>query len=237
MNQLLDTIFNPITLDTEFTFTKEGLLPYCIMFFAALAMGLVFSLIYLFTHRNKGYMPGYPFTILLMPPILATILLLANNTLTMVGSVSALGIFSLLRYRTYPSDPHDITYVLISLAAGILCGMGCIGYAVLFSLFVIILLLVIHFTGFGQPKSTSMSLKITIPEDLNFYHLFDETLDKYTRSWELKKIRTVDFGSLYEITYIIALPNAADQKAFLDDLRCLNGNLSIQLNLREFADN
>ncbi len=81
-----------------------------------------------------------------------------------------------------------------------------------------------------------MQLKITVPENLNYQGLFDDILDKYTDSWDLRRVKTSDFGTLFEITYIINLKKAANQKAFIDELRCRNGNLNISLTLKEYGD-
>ena len=37
----------------------------------------------------------------------------------------------------------------------------------------------------------------------------------------------ISMGSLFELTYIIRLKDANDEKKFIDDLRCRNGNLKI----------
>ena len=63
--------------------------------------------------------------------------------------------------------------------------------------------------------------------------MLDEVLDKFTSHYALVRIKTTDFGSLFELVYEIVLKEKADAKAFLDQLRCLNGNLSITLTQKE----
>jgi hypothetical protein len=74
-------------------------------------------------------------------------------------------------------------------------------------------------------------LKILIPEDLDYEGAFDEVLENYTDEYELKKVKTTDLGSLYELVYTVTMNQEVSQKAFIDDLRCRNGNLSITLSL------
>ena len=40
-------------------------------------------------------------------------------------------------------------------------------------------------------------------------------------------VKTSNMGTLYELTYHVTLPDDHAPKAFLDDLRCRNGNLNI----------
>ena len=95
-------------------------------------------------------------------------------------------------------------------------------------------MVILHYVKFAKPNTTTMQLKITIPENLNFQKLFDDILEKHTNSWNLKRVRTSDFGTLFEVVYNIDLKQSADQKMFIDELRCRNGNLNISLTLREY---
>lgn len=66
-----------------------------------------------------------------------------------------------------------------------------------------------------------------IPESLDYEGLFDDLFDQYTQAAELIRVKTTNMGSLYELTYQVRLKSPAAQKAFLDELRCRNGNLTI----------
>lgn len=81
-----------------------------------------------------------------------------------------------------------------------------------------------------------MTLKISIPEDLNYLGLFDSVLDKYCTSWNLQRVKTTEFGSLFDLVFNVEVSNLADQKKFLDELRTLNGNLNITLVLNRKDD-
>ncbi len=81
-----------------------------------------------------------------------------------------------------------------------------------------------------------MHLKITIPEDLNYDGVFDEILNEYTNLYHIERIRTRDFGALFELNYMVELKDEISQKKFLDELRCRNGNLNISLTLSGFEE-
>ncbi|HBG32320.1 MAG TPA: hypothetical protein DDW82_01035 [Acholeplasmataceae bacterium] len=46
---------------------------------------------------------------------------------------------------------------------------------------------------------------------------------------QLQKVKTTDFGTMFELTYMIKMKDTINQKEFLDDLRVRNSNLSITL--------
>ena len=89
----------------------------------------------------------------------------------------------------------------------------------------------LHITKFTEPKDKTMQLKITIPEDLNYEGIFEDILNNYTNYYNIQRVKTRDFGSLFELTYIINLKHNINQKSFIDELRCRNGNLNITLTL------
>lgn len=49
----------------------------------------------------------------------------------------------------------------------------------------------------------------------------------------LKRIKTTEFGSLFELSYDIQLDPSRSSKEFIDRLRTLNGNLQISLTMNE----
>jgi len=107
--------------------------------------------------------------------------------------------------------------------------MGYIGYAVIITIILSVVLIILDITKFALPKSKNMQLKIVVPEDLNYEELFDDVLNKYTTSWNIERVKTKDFGALFELTYRIQMNFGAEQKKFIDELRCRNGNLNINL--------
>ncbi|MGN1403200.1 MAG: DUF4956 domain-containing protein [Ruminococcus sp.] len=209
------------------------------MLFALLlgvVMGFLISLVYIITHRKSGYTQSYVLTLLMLPPIVAIVLVMINS---MASALSLAGVFTLCRYRTVPGDPKDITYVFFAMATGVICGINSgnhIWFVFVFFAIVAAVLILVEFLHYGVCKTSSMTLKITIPENLNYVGLFDELLDKNTTSWHLKRVKTTNFGSLFELIYSLELKNDVDQKQFIDDLRKLNGNLTVILSLYRFED-
>ena len=98
---------------------------FCICVGVALLIGFLISLVYIFCHRKEGYSQSYVFTIIMLPTIVSLILLLINTT---AGALSLAGAFTLVRFRSVPGDPKDIAYIFFSMAAGVACGIGYIGF-------------------------------------------------------------------------------------------------------------
>lgn len=196
---------------------------------ASLILGLAVSLLYKFIQDKNGYNTALTVTLLMVPVTVTFIIVMLGNNLLVAFTLA--GVLSLVRYRSMLLHPKDIAFILLSIAVGVACGIGYVAYAVLFTVIFTIVMVVITLTGFGAWGRSVYQLRILIPESLSFDGVFDDVLNEYSASWRLRKIRTTDFGTVFEMNYIVKLKKDTDKKEFLDKLRCKNGNLQVVLNL------
>lgn len=198
---------------------------------ASLILGLVLSLVYLYTHKGESCSNNFAVTLIMLPVTVAIIILLIGNNVA--RAFSLVGAFSLIRFRSAPGDSKDIAYAFFALSVGLALGLGYIAYAVLFEGILCGVMLVLWATRFGQKEDKGRRLRLLLPEDMDYQGAFDEILKQYTDSYRLTKVKTAEFGSLFEITYDVVMKNGADTKGFIDSLRCKNGNLNIVLSAQE----
>ncbi len=197
---------------------------------SSLILGLLISLVYIKTHKNNRSQ-NFTVTMIMLPAIIAIIILLVGNNIARAFSLA--GAFSLIRFRSAPGVCNDIAYVFFSLGVGLACGIGYIGYAVLFAIILCSVMSVLSLTKYGKIKHPTQRLRITVPEDMDYENVFEDILKEYTGSCSLSKVRTVDFGSLFELAYDITLKENINTKEMIDKLRCCNGNLRVLLSMRE----
>jgi hypothetical protein len=163
----------------------------------------------------------------MLPAVVTVIILLVGNNVARAFSLA--GAFSIIRFRSAPGDPKDITYVLFAMAVGLATGMGYLLYAVIVGVVLCVIMIVLETVKYGKPRGTEKILKITVPENLDFENAFDAVLQRFTLSYKLRKMKTTDLGSLYELSYSVVTKNKINEKEFIDELRCRNGNLNITL--------
>ena len=208
---------------TSANFTVEALLGVLAM---AIGCGLVMSLVYLFTYRKERYSKGLSITIILLPAIVSMIIMMVSSMATALGVAGA---FSIIRFRSTQGNPKDLAYIFSSLAIGLACGRGYWLAAVVLTVVLALVLLVLYFIGFASPRTPRMQLKVTIPESLNYKGAFDDVMKKYTRYYKLIKVKSTNFGTMFDLTFAVEFVKNVDEKAFLDEVRMLNGNLNIML--------
>ena len=208
-------MFNSI-IGTSITFENFML---CLI--ASFILGLVASFIHFKTSKsNKNFLV----TLSILPVLVTMVIMLVNGNLG--TSVAILGAFSLVRFRSIPGNSKEILNVFFSMVIGLACGMGLIMYAIIFTLFTSIISIVLNYIKF---ESNEKILKILIPEDLDYTNMFDDLFNKYLKNYTLTNSKTTNMGSLFELTYNVDLKDNINEKEFIDELRCRNGNLKISL--------
>ncbi len=198
----------------------------------ALVLGLVLALCY--TYRTR-YTKSFIVTLALLPAVVCVVIMMVNGN---VGAgVAVAGAFSLVRFRSVPGTAREITMLFLAMGAGLICGMGYLGFAGVFTLLLGLLSLVYARLDLGQHRQGELykTLTITIPEDLNYTQVFEDIFDEFTVSRELVRVKTTNMGSMFRLTYHIKLKDPAREKELLDELRCRNGNLELSLARQETA--
>ena len=239
---VLDTpaIFQRLFADqSQYSLDAPGVGQVLACILSGLVIGILIGLVYMFTHRKTGYTQSYVLAMPMLSGLVATILVMMCVLASGVGvtaAISLTGAFSLVRFRSAPGDPRDIAYVFFSMVMGTVCGVGFIGYAFLIFAIMAAVLIIFNLINFAAPKTQDMTLKVTIPENLNYNGLFDNVFEKYTTSYLLRRVKTTDFGTLFDLVYSVRVRTDADQKKFIDDIRALNGNLNVTLVLYKYDD-
>lgn len=219
----LETITEAVS-STNITFAETGL-----MIIISFICGFMISITYMNTSENGKYSKNFGLTMVLLPVVISSIILLIGSDIARAFSLA--GAFAIIRFRSEPGEPKDIAYVLFSMASGLALGIGEYWFAIAFSLILCTFMILLSKTNFGNNKLAYKHLKVTIPEDLNYEEEFKEVFNKYEITYTLKKVSTTSLGSLYQIYYDVVFKENMSIQAFMDDLRIRNSNLDISLSI------
>lgn len=196
---------------------------------AAVIIGLVIGITYMFACKKSGYNKEFIVGLVLLPAIVSVVIMLIGSNVARAFSMA--GAFALVRFRSAPGNAKDIAVVFFAMASGLACGLGYITFAVIFTVVIILVLVALSITDFADKNAGKRQLRITIPENLNYTHAFDGIFDNFLSSKELTKVKTTNMGTMFELTYIIEMNKDINEKEFIDSLRVVNGNLNITLGM------
>lgn len=202
-----------------------------------IAITLVISLLYSFliSLKMRGT-KSFFLTSSLMPLVVAAVISMVSIFLdqTTSGAVRIATIavaLGLIRFRSVNAKAEELLVLFLGVAVGLISGLGYVVFAAIFAVVVAglyILLTSVNLFNrnrFGNEKL----LKITIPENLEYNEIFDDTFDRYLKQNELVEVKTTAMGSLFRLSYRIEFKDIKEQKEFIDELRVKNGNLEISI--------
>ena len=196
----------------------------------SLLLGLAIALIFKYKSKISN---GFMVTLAILPLIVQVVITLVNGNIG--AGVAVMGVFSLVRFRSIPGSAKDICAVFLAMAVGLAAGMGYLTLAVMLTVIVGIANVIYMSSPLGKEDKTTKEknagerrLVVKIPEDLDYYGMFDDLFDAYTTDVSLETVRTTNMGTLYELTYLVNLADPSQEKALLDGMRMRNGNLAIQ---------
>lgn len=221
MDELFKSIFSSTEITVEIFF---------IIIFSAIILGAIFSFMcYFKSNSTKSFFVSTA----LIPVSVAMVIMLVNGNLG--AGIAVAGAFSLVRFRSAQGSAREICIIFIAMTTGLALGMGYIAYAVCFVVICGLILIILQVTKILEPKvdTINKTLRIVIPENLNYTNVFDDVFKKYTKSAELIKVKTTNLGSMFQLTYKIALLDPKLEKEFIDEIRIRNGNLEVMINILE----
>ncbi len=227
VNEIFGSVFDTTTT------MNISIIDFMICMVAAIILGVFMAKIYgIKTKSTKGFIV----TLALLPLAVAMVIIMVNGNIG--AGVAVAGAFSLVRFRSVPGTAKEIVAIFTAMCTGLTIGMGYIGFAVLFSVVACLFALLLNIINFGQEKNNaSRTLKITIPENLNYTDVFDDIFKVFTKEINLMSVKTTNMGSLFKLSYEIELRDVNKEKEFVDELRCRNGNLEIVIGKQDLYIN
>lgn len=217
------------SLITASSITDVSAMSFFICIAMALGFGLLISLAYNFKHEVSK---SFSITLALLPPTVALVIMMVNGSIG--AGIAVAGSFSLIRFRSLPGTGREIVGIFLAMAAGITAGMGYVVFGLIFTIFIILALIILENTIYKEKSNQirKKTIRIMIPEDLDYENVFSEILNTYCKSFKLSKVKTVNLGSLMRLTYDVELAPYMKEKELIDELRIRNGNLEISSSLQ-----
>ena len=155
---MLSNIFTGIFDTTGETVIAVPQFILCIV--VSLMIGAFITWVY--TYKSR-YTASFAITLAMLPAVVCIVIMMVNGN---VGAgVAVAGAFSLVRFRSVPGTAKEIGTIFLAMAAGLIAGMGYLGFAVLFSLIMGLVMLMLNITGFGTHKKATNDKITALPSN------------------------------------------------------------------------
>ena len=225
---MLENLFKGL-FDTDLT-AVISVTDFLLCLGASLVIGILMAFAYMYRTR---YTKSFVVTLALLPAVVCVVIMMVNGN---VGTgVAVAGAFSLVRFRSVPGTAKEICTLFLAMGAGLIAGMGYLGFALLFTAVMCIMFVLYNRLDFGTKKNaaTFKTFTITIPEDMDYSGIFDDIFSEFTISHDLVRVKSTNMGSMFKLTYNVMLRDVTREKEMIDKIRCRNGNLEITVSKQE----
>ncbi len=225
---MLENLFKGL-FDTDLT-AVISVTDFLLCLGASLVIGILMAFAYMYRTR---YTKSFVVTLALLPAVVCVVIMMVNGN---VGTgVAVAGAFSLVRFRSVPGTAKEICTLFLAMGAGLIAGMGYLGFALLFTAVMCVMFVLYNRLDFGTKKNaaTFKTFTITIPEDLDYSGIFDDIFSEFTTSHDLVRVKSTNMGSMFKLTYNVMLRDVTREKEMIDKIRCRNGNLEIAVSKQE----
>ncbi len=228
---MLDNFFKGV-FDTELT-AVISVTDFLLCIACSLVIGILLAASYMFRTR---YTKSFVVTIATLPAVVCVVIMMVNGNIG--AGVAVAGAFSLVRFRSVPGTAKEIGMLFLAMGAGLIAGMGYLGFALLFTVILAAINLLYNALNLGAKRNAAKykSFRITIPEDLDYTGVFEEIFREYTTACELTRVKSTNMGSMFRLTFDVILRDPAKEKELIDKLRERNGNLEITVSKQETTE-
>ena len=228
---MLDNFFKGV-FDTELTAVID-VTDFLLCIACSLVIGIILAASYMFRTR---YTKSFVVTIATLPAVVCVVIMMVNGNIG--AGVAVAGAFSLVRFRSVPGTAKEIGMLFLAMGAGLIAGMGYLGFALLFTVILAAINLLYNALNLGAKRNAAKykSFRITIPEDLDYTGVFEEVFREYTTACELTRVKSTNMGSMFRLTFDVILRDPAKEKELIDKLRERNGNLEITVSKQETTE-
>jgi len=195
----------------------------------ALLCGSVISLVYRYTYKGLNYSASFAVSMIMLTMITSIVIMVIGNNLA--RAFGMVGAMSIIRFRTAVKDAADIMFIFFSLTIGLACGVKMYAVAIFGTLFVSLIYVILHLSGFGLVKRQEYLLQIMLSSPDADHIMLDSAIKKHASRFKLvntKLLGEPGFESL-ELSYHIYLSDRNRGSLLVSAIKKLPAVLHVNL--------
>jgi len=169
----------------------------------AFICGQVLAWIYILTHNGLSYSRTYVNSLVIMPFLVATVMMVLSNNL--VTAFGLMALFAIVRFRNILRDTLDTCYILSAITLGMASGTGRYGTALAGLGLLTLILCYLSYTGFGNRQRYDFILNLHWERPLTEIQDFSHLLARHSRLTTCASQRLLDGGAGADLSYRLLL--------------------------------
>ena len=187
----------------------------------AFVLGAIVSMLHRWTVRPRAVSTSLAASLALLPMIATLVLIVIGDSLA--RSFALVGALAIVRFRTRMRSTWDITFVFMSLAVGIACGVGRVDIAVVGTGIAILAALALGALPGTRREGEVHAVRCDVAAWQCGDAQLQEILVKHAEGRRLVSTRSQRFGEALSLTYHVTLRNEVGVDVLVRDLAEVEG--------------
>ena len=159
----VETMLAPAAATAEIGNLRESLYWLVITILGALLTALPVSWVYIATRNPKDYDQSLVDTIIVLPIVVTSIIIIVQNSLALAFSIA--GIAAAVRFRNSLKSSGDALYILLAVGIGLSAGIGAVELAIVMTIAFNYTFLVLWVTDYGDRRGLKKRYMIDCDPD------------------------------------------------------------------------
>ncbi len=215
-------IFNIQDLTGEFS-VMDVVLVLVLSFLLSAFIGWIYKI----THRGTSYTQSFVFTLVLNGMVVAMVMMVVGSNIA--RAFSLVGALSIIRFRNAVKETRDVGFIFFTMAIGMAIGTKFYLLAIIAAVVISLVILMMTRMNWFAREMSNQILRVQVPNDLPFDHLFDHVFLKYTSISELISVDSDRSGAFTELIYSIGMKKSNQIQDFITEVKRLNGGNKVSL--------
>lgn len=187
----------------------------------AFAAGHVIAWVYMLTHSGLSYSRSFVTSLIIMPPIVCTVMMvLSNNLITAFGMMA---VFAVVRFRNILRDTLDTTYILTVIVIGMATGTQKFASAILGCGLVSLAMIYLWYTSFGSRHRYDIIVNLHWARSTKELNDLGRILNRHSRKAHLASQRSHEGYEGTDLSYRLLLRDLDRVEDLLTEVRQVNG--------------
>lgn len=183
--------------------------------------------IYKITHRGTSYTQSFVFTLVLNGMVVAMVMMIVGSSIA--RAFSLVGALSIIRFRNAVKETRDVGFIFFTMAIGMAIGTKFYLLAIIATGVISLAILTMTRLNWFAREMSNQILRVQVPNDIAYDHLFDHVFLKYTGISELISVDSDRSGAFTELIYSIGMKKSNQVQAFITEIKRLNGGNKVTL--------
>jgi len=187
----------------------------------AFVCGQVMAWVYMLTHSGLSYSRTYVNSLVILPFLVSTVMMVLSNNL--VTAFGLMALFAIVRFRNILRDTLDTCYILSSITLGMACGTGRHGTALAGLVLLALILFYLSATSFGTRQRYDAILNLLWTRPLGELGEFDRLLRRHARHATCASQRVVADGEGADLSYRLLLRDPSRLAELIEEAKAFEG--------------